>query len=423
MNDRKSFGEVREAIAADDLGKWDATARRQDIRLKDGKLAFPLDTLGEHWEHLAPTSWAVSQLCARLGIPAGYFRKCPSVLQDVQANYWLRAGSERHDLIRRSNGHQETTENGHASVDDPFGEAESGNGCEPTDCCQNPQEQWLLRAKGGTLRAVLSERYSPLDNAALMECLAPLLDSRYRVDWFGLSDESLHLRIIDPERAREVLPNDELSVGIHLANSEVGLRSVTVDALVYRLVCSNGLIKLVKGKSLLRKRHIHLAQPRFVAALEEALESAFVTAEGFLEQMRQTAQQPVHDVESTIKRLSERWNLTDATREAVKDALKREPAPLQETLYGVVNAFTSAAQRLPDEQRYDLEVLAGRLADHGVAAYAPHHESEPDIRPISTRDDTAAQDGEGQDRGDRSIFRLAQDMFDAEAVNAEAVAS
>jgi Domain of unknown function (DUF932) len=425
MNGMKSFAQVREAVTADDAGKWDATARRQDIRLKDGKLAFPMDTIGEHWEHLAPTTWAVSQLCTRLGIPAGYFRKCPTVLQDVQANYWLRAGSERNaerTVARRSNGGQEMNgANGHPSQDDPFGEPESGNGCEPMDCCQNGQEQWLLRARGGTLRAVLSERYSPLDNATLMECLAPLLHSRYRVDWFGLSDESLHLRIIDPERAREVLPNDKLSIGIHLANSEVGLRSVTVDALVYRLVCENGLIRLVKGKSLLKKRHVHLSETRFVAALEEALEGAFATAEGFLEQMRQTARQPVRDVEGTIKRLSERWNLTDATREAVKDALRREPAPLQETLYGVVNAFTSAAQRLPDEQRYDLEVLAGRLADHGVAAYAAHHESEPDIRPQLVPDAVALENGADQNGNARSIFQLAQEMFEAEVVSAEAV--
>ena len=29
------------------------------------------------------------------------------------------------------------------------------------------------------------------------------------------------------------------------------------------------------------------------------------------------------------------------------------------------------ARSLPDEQRYDLEVLAGQLAEHGVNAYAP----------------------------------------------------
>ena len=106
----------------------------------------------------------------------------------------------------------------------------------------------MLRAKAENLRAVLSERYSPLDNATLLDELRVLLPDSYRVDWFGLQDESLHLRVVDPARTRELLPDDALTVGIHLVNSEVGMRSVTVDALVYRLVCTNGLIRLVKGQ-------------------------------------------------------------------------------------------------------------------------------------------------------------------------------
>ena len=43
-------------------------------------------------ERLRPTRWAIGQLCARLGIPASYFAACPSILQDIQANYWLQDG-------------------------------------------------------------------------------------------------------------------------------------------------------------------------------------------------------------------------------------------------------------------------------------------------------------------------------------------
>lgn len=319
--------EAHEAVKSDDGTKWDHITRRDQIALKDGRVAFALDRDGEHWEYLTPTSWATGQFCARLGIPASYFRKCPPVLKDVQANYWLRSGKAQD---------------------------------EDANTEHNSAEQWLLRARGGTLRAVLSERYSPLDNTTLMECLTPMLDSRYRVDWFGLSDESLHLRVIDPERTREVLPGDDLSVGIHIANSEVGFRAVSVDALVYRLVCTNGLIRLVKGKSLLRQRHIHLAQPRFVAALEEAIANALGEAEGFIEQLRRTTAQPVSDVESTLERIGEQWNLSENTRNAVKGALLGERPDQQETVYGLVNAFTNAAHHLPDDDRYDLEVLAGQ---------------------------------------------------------------
>ena len=133
--------EAREIVIADDQGKWDATARRADITLKDGLVTFPLDHYGEHWEYLTPTNWATGQLCARLGIPAAYFRKCPSVLQDIQANYWLRE-------TKGSNG-----ENGSAR------RSTMKNGSAANGDAISSDEHWLLRAKGGSLRAVLSDKY------------------------------------------------------------------------------------------------------------------------------------------------------------------------------------------------------------------------------------------------------------------------
>src|SRR5262249_8787947 len=151
-----------------------------------------------------------------------------------------------------------------------------------------------------TLRGALSKRYAPLDNATLLSCLSPLLERRYSVGWFAMSDTSLHLRLIDTQLARDVLPHDRLFVGIHIANSEFGKRAVPVDALVFRLVCSNGLIRLVKGKSLLHQRHLFLSRPRFEEALQQAIGEALTTAAGFLEQLAWATRAPIKDVEATL---------------------------------------------------------------------------------------------------------------------------
>ena len=335
-----SLDEARDLVRSDDFGKWDRTVAREDVQLCGGHLVFPHES-GD--QHLAPSTWATGQLCARLGIPTPYFRKCPADLQDAQANHWLRYGAYK------------------------------------------PGERWLLRAKDHNLRAILSDRYSPLDNRTLLDELRSLLPASYRVDWFGLAQESLHLRVINPERYREVLPNDALTVGIHLANSEVGLRSVTVDALVYRLVCTNGLIRLVKGKSLMRQRHLYVSEHRFVGVLAEAIENALLESEAFLEQMQTATVTPVPEIESTLEHISGRWSLSDETQDAAKQALRQEPGSQQESLYGLVNAFTAAARSLPDEQRYDLEMLAGQLAAHGVAAYAPRLKRRGALEPGGTR--------------------------------------
>lgn len=254
------------------------------------------------------------------------------------------------------------------------------------------------------LRAVLSSSYSPLDNGKLLETLAPLIPPRMRVDWFALGDEAMHLRIVDPTKTREVLPGDGLSVGVHISNSEVGSRALCVDALVYRLVCSNGLIALVKGQSLLRRRHVHLTPLRFQAALEEAMEGAFATAEGFLDQLGDSTRQSVPDPENAIEKLGEKWGLSEPVRDAAKVALWREEPQVRQSAYALINAFTGVAQLLTDDKRYDLEVLAGSLAQSGVPAFA-----------LAPREKQIAVGQQFEKREDVTAF--AQRTFDAQVVS------
>lgn len=213
---------------------------------------------------------------------------------------------------------------------------------------------------------MLSDRYTRLDNEPFLNCLEPLVPTRLQVKWFALTGESLHLRLIDPTLAREVLPDDRIMVGLHIANSEVGKRSVTVDAIVWRLVCQNGLVRLVKGKSLLQQRHIFISQSNFQRDLERAMGEALTTAAGLLEKMAQSTAEHLDDVETLIQKIGERHQLSEAFQEKIKNALLLEHRGQQETLYGLTNALTQAAQMLPPDDRYGLEVMAGEMMERGA---------------------------------------------------------
>jgi hypothetical protein len=362
-----TLDDARQLVEQDDVGKWDFTVLRRDLRMKNGEIDFPLDVGGEEplRERLAPTQYAFGQICARLGLPAHYLRRCPLPLRDQNVNWWLQEGS----LARQERGMvPEGTP--FAPLPDDFWEGAESRvtapaQTQPSQPTPMDEERWLLRARNGTLRAALSSSYSALDNAALVEALLPALPDRYRVQWLGLEDESFHLRVIDPTKAKTVLPGDDFFVGVHIANSEIGARSVTVDALVYRVVCRNGLIALAKGKSLLRRRHVHIAAPRFKAALEEALAEAIGAVDGLLESLRRASLAPVREPEPAIDGFARLWQQSEQTAEIAKAALLTEPTGMQHSVYAIINAFTHAAQSLPDEKRYELELLAGQLAQEG----------------------------------------------------------
>lgn len=360
----RTLSDVREQVSCDDSGKWDALVRARDITLQHGRLHLPqsASTASETYDGdtgLTLSPWAASQACQKLGIPSGYFKKCPPDLQDRQFNHWTRYREMVNGLTK---GDREIERDGN----------------------------WMLRTKGSTVRGVLSPQYAKLDNRQLLDGLLPLIaGSRYQVGLSQLTGESFHLRLVDPTIARDVLPGDRLIVGIHLSNSEVGLRACTVDALVYRVVCTNGLIRRVNNRSLLKQRHIHVSEPRFAEMLADALREAVVVAAGFIEQMALAVRTPVPDVESAITVLGQMWNLTQETQAFIRFALHGEAKP--ETMYGLVNAITSAAQKLPVDDRFDLETLAGILIDTGSSRAADTALRNRLLSPASTKKETTDQ--------------------------------
>ena len=338
-----SFAQVREQVRLDDAGKWDEVVPRHELRMREGELVLPSSGTERHLQLLPLAS---GQFAGRLGIPASYWRVLPNELKDRNANYWLQAGHRQDDQKEQGEEH---------------GTARRGAG---------KPEKWLLRSRFGTVRAVLSEHYSPLDNGSLCETLVPLLESRHRVSWFGLEDEGFHLHIVDPDRVRAVLPGDDYFCGIYIGNSETGTRSVSCEAYLMRLVCSNGLVAMLEGQSLLRRRHIHIESDRFRRTLAEAVQTGLEVADGFIETLRRATTQIVPDPGLTLERLAERWQLSETTQNVARAAIQREAPNVQETCYGVVQGLTEAAQLLPDTARHDLEVLAGKLAENGVPKWA-----------------------------------------------------
>jgi hypothetical protein len=74
--------------------------------------------------------------------------------------------------------------------------------------------------------------------------------------------------------------------GLHIGNPRWASAPITVDALVYRLVCKNGLVRLVKGKSLLHHRPPWIQQSRKLrVCLAYAVQEALVQSSGFMERL------------------------------------------------------------------------------------------------------------------------------------------
>jgi hypothetical protein len=243
-------------------------------------------------------------------------------------------------------------------------------------------ERQLLRMLDGQVRAVLSERYRRLDNHDLVEHVLPALQAlpEARFESVELTETRLYLKVVTPRIQLEIAPGDVVQAGVVISNSEVGCGMLSVQPLVFRLVCSNGLIA---SDRTLRKTHVGRAldsegtsgvvfkddtlqaeDRAFFLRVRDVVEAAVseVTLKAVGEKLRQARGIPLaSDPLKSVEVLAQRHALTERERSGVLCALI-EGGDL--TGYGLVNAVTRYAQQAEDYDRAtELEALGGRLIE------------------------------------------------------------
>lgn len=57
-----------------------------------------------------------------------------------------------------------------------------------------------------------------------------------------ITDDFMYIKVVNPRLQADVVPGDVVQAGVIISNSETGLGSVTIQPLIYRLVCSNGMV-------------------------------------------------------------------------------------------------------------------------------------------------------------------------------------
>jgi hypothetical protein len=120
---------------------------------------------------------------------------------------------------------------------------------------QSEEERRMLRTLDGQVRAVLSDRYRRLDNFDLAESVLPILQQlpEVRFESVELTETRMYLKCITPRLKYEMAPGDVVQAGVVISNSEVGHGTLSVQPLLFRLVCSNGLIAADRS---LKKTHV-----------------------------------------------------------------------------------------------------------------------------------------------------------------------
>ncbi len=242
----------------------------------------------------------------------------------------------------------------------------------------------MVRTIDNSARAFVSSRYRPLDNYDLMNAILPVLkDQQMSVKQSALTEQRLYLKTTFPGLQREVKVNDVVEAGLIISNSEVGAGALKIEAMIWRLVCSNGMITAAS----LRKYHVgrgngngdtdiseffsdrtrELDDASFFSKVQDICRAS-IREENFDKEVMKLQESTERKIEKSIPKVveitSEKFGLTDGEKD---DALHELIKSGDLTQYGLANAVTRVAQI---SDRYDRQVELERIGN-GIIELKP----------------------------------------------------
>lgn len=216
-----SIAELSERLLSEARSHRDFIADTRKIELEVAGSAPVLRFAAHDWSiAAAPTAHALRQIGTHVDIPAKYLERMAAVAPDLLAtnvNHWFRT---------------------------------------------QPSMRMLRLKMEATpmLRAFLSSRYRPLDHHDLAEAVIPLLlEPGWEIKSAQVTDARLYIQAVSTKlqasiaRAKETGRRDDVvHPGVVISNSEVGVGALCIEPMIFRLVCSNGMIA---GTSI-RRHHV-----------------------------------------------------------------------------------------------------------------------------------------------------------------------
>lgn len=236
MKSDKSVGAVLAEVQQQHQRRRDFISHAQNLRMQEDGSTLLMENGGNSMA-FEVNDLTHSQLGSAMGIPAKYYEQMrklkPGLLAD-NVNAWL-------------------------------GEKD---------------QSYMVRSydQGGNLlaRAFLSDRYRRLDNLDVAEATLPLFAGQegYEIVSAAVTERKFYLKIVNHRLEMDVVPGDIVQAGLVISNSEVGYGAVRVQPLVYRLVCTNGMVVNDYGE---RRTHVGRAaramEDSFQIYSDEAMEA------------------------------------------------------------------------------------------------------------------------------------------------------
>jgi len=258
---------------------------------------------------------------------------------------------------------------------------------------ERKDDKRMVRTLDGNVRALLSNKYRPLENEDLAQAVLPvLLDEGFLILSSEITDRRLYIKAVDARIERDVPSGkrmgdgshhffDTISPGITISNSEVGFGALSIERSIYTKACTN----LALIGSVMRKYHTgaraELSDEVYAMLTDDTKRATDVALWGQVRDLVHAALQPETfdktvakltdasdqklegDVVEVIELSGKKLGLIESERQGV---LRRLIEGGDLTRYGLHSAITRHSADVPSYDRAtELERVGGQIIEMG----------------------------------------------------------
>jgi hypothetical protein len=233
----------------------------------------------------------------------------------------------------------------------------------------------------GVVRAVLNGNYSPFDNRHLLAAVKRAVSDiggKFNIISTNANDPksietAFHLRMTENQKFDfdELGLSDPHHMGFHARTSEVGAMKLRIDALVYRLVCANGMMGWADSSVLAENHkglHVHEMTPR----VHEAVLSSVRQKDAVKEMLSCVYTEVVQEPETQLLLMGKHMRMSDMIIEEALNVFRTTKHD-EVTRFHLAQAFTQASQALPIAERAKIEESVGEALFTNRRRRAHHH--------------------------------------------------
>jgi Domain of unknown function (DUF932) len=217
----------------------------------------------------------------------------------------------------------------------------------------------------GTLRGVMSDSYSIVDNDQFLEILQAFIPGG-RLSHFTFSDaDNFYGNIIIPDTIRSESDSDYGGM-LACGNSAIGRRSASILASIFRAICMNGCVWGEKKGIELRRRHRGIDMVEFREAMRVNIETQIPLTTTKIPELLSTRQMKMTaTVPQLFAMICKANGFTKEQLNTVAETWLKE-TDHDKSAFSVYDAFTRAGQKFDADTYETCNIIGGSILNGGT---------------------------------------------------------